>query len=150
VCKALEPKNKEKLRNHPKPLGWLITTAKRYYINELLKLLATLPLPPDLPQESDRRRPLLHEALDELWRLLLYEALDDLPNWEREVLELRYFGGLNDRQIGEILFETGTPESRTQRAFWLRHKALNDLQKILENKGLGPDYDQGLGPDYDR
>jgi RNA polymerase sigma-70 factor, ECF subfamily len=66
-------------------------------------------------------------------RRLIAQALDELPEDQRKVIELAYFGGLSQREIAEQLNDPlGTVKTRTR-------LALQKLKQMLIGLGIGHD-----------
>ena len=91
----------------------------------------TLPLEDHDPPDGDFAPPemLLHRETV----ALIGQALDELPDAQREVLVLRHYEGLNFEEIARL---TGTPPSTLKSRFAV---ALQRLRVSLEKKGIGPE-----------
>jgi RNA polymerase sigma factor (sigma-70 family) len=80
----------------------------------------------DLPSEDDVPR----DAWLALQRVQVQEALAELPDPQREVIELAYFAGYSQSELAARLGQPlGTIKSRT-------HTALARLRELLEARGL--------------
>lgn len=76
------------------PYGYV----RRMVTNEFLSLLRRRRRMPTEPLEHDPVQPERHAADDELWQLL-----GTLPRQQRAVIVLRYYEGLSDPEIADVL-----------------------------------------------
>ncbi len=114
-------------------LTWLLTIARHTALDRL-RLEGRRPLLSceDDPEETWNSLPDEQTASDEArWRSL-YFAVRALPEEQRQVIELAYYGGLSQSQIAEVLgWPLGTVKTRlraamqTLRAQWLPQKDEN-------------------------
>jgi RNA polymerase sigma factor (sigma-70 family) len=118
------------LVEHPAPVGWLFRTTRNAAIDAIrsearrenaLRSFAAMPdnSSPCPEAEWDRLRPVLDEALDRL------------PERDRDIILLRYFSGLSFPELGERL-------SMSENAARMRAaRALEKLRRILGARGVG-------------
>lgn len=107
--------------------AWLFTIARRVAI-DASRRAARRPEavdPEEMPEPVARDDPEAKTLANEL-RALLLEAVDELPEEQRDVLSLRQHGGLAFREIAE---ETGAPLSTVLSRM---HYAVTKLRKVVE------------------
>ena len=108
--RALSPRNG--FRGEADPLTWLCAIAKNLFLDEKRRQGRQQPLPEDVPAPGRGR------------------ALHALEEPYREVFELRIFGELSFREVGEIFGKTEN---------WARvtyHRARLKLRERMEEHGL--------------
>ena len=87
--------------SHGNLRAWLYLVARNLYFNDQKRMNRLVSA--EIAQEDGAgETPLDHLLTDERTRLL-YEALAQLEERKREVLQLQYFGGLSQREIGAVL-----------------------------------------------
>jgi RNA polymerase sigma-70 factor (ECF subfamily) len=116
------------LQKHPwlkNPRGWLATIAYRAFVDHTAQ--RPLMTPPVDFDQADEFTPTPHEtAVLTEQRLLVWKALDALPEDLRSVVVLHYTAGLSLRETAEALgVAVGTAKSRL-------HAALTALRRMLQ------------------
>jgi RNA polymerase sigma-70 factor (ECF subfamily) len=104
---------------------WLYAVARNAIVDGLRRTPEPVAEPPDLP--SDEAGPLEQtEAGWVSWRV--HRALEVLPDHERQLIELAYWGGLSQSEVAEFLqIPLGTVKTRTR-------SALGRLADVLEGE----------------
>jgi len=108
------------LSHHPSIVGWLHTTARHAAIKAVRG--------EQRRRNREQKASVMQNLTSEVeinWELLrpaLDEAVDQLPDFDREAVLLRYFKGLSHREVGEILGMTeDTARKRVERALEKLH-----------------------------
>jgi len=106
---------------------WLYAVARNAIVDRLRARNEPPSEPPDLPSgepgPADRA-----EASFVAWRV--HRALEELPDKEREVVELAYWSGMSQSEVAEYLhIPLGTVKTRTR-------SALSHLSDLLEGEQL--------------
>ena len=79
------------------------------------------------------------EGISDVIRLQLRAAMDELPDADREVIELRHLGGMSFKQIAEMLGEpVGTLLARHHRALRKLKGSIERREHMPNNAGRGP------------
>jgi RNA polymerase sigma-70 factor (ECF subfamily) len=93
---------------------WLYAVARNAIVDGLRRTPETVAEPPDLPSD-EAGPPEQTEAGWVSWRV--HAALEVLPEHERPLIELAYWGGLSQSEIAEFLqIPLGTVKTRTRSA----------------------------------
>ena len=95
--------SKGAFRNDSDEVTWLCAIAKNCFIDETRRRNKTEPMPEVLPSKE---KSLEQAAVDRDSSFRIHLALHAMEEPFREVFELRVFGELNFRQIGEIFGKT--------------------------------------------
>ena len=104
---------------------WLCAIAKNYYFDERRRQNRTGPMPEDI---QDSGKGIEQTAVDRDSSFRIHLALHSLEEPYREIFELRVFGELSFREIGEIFSKTEN---------WARvtyHRARLKLQERMEKQ----------------
>jgi RNA polymerase sigma-70 factor (ECF subfamily) len=115
---------------------WLFGIARNYCIDELRRQRSRPMSSTGDPSQVLMAIPDDQQSVDDLtWegerRRLITSALADLPDDQREVIELAYFRGLSQREIAEQLNNPlGTVKTRVR-------LALQKLKGLLQHQGIG-------------
>ena len=104
------------------PRAWIFGIARNAALDELRGRIAELP--PDPEDRTSPGPPELAEAGAR--RAVVLRALDALEPHERELVTLRFDGGLSHAEIGEILDVTATNAST------MLHRAVIKLRKACD------------------
>ena len=107
-------------------MTWLCAIAKNYFLDEKRRESRTSPMPEDTSVIPDTGKGIEQAAVDRDSSFRIHLALHSLEEPYREVFELRIFGELSFREIGEIF-------SRTEN--WARvtyHRARLKLQERMD------------------
>lgn len=86
---------------HTNIRAWLYRVARNLALDHLHR--ARGPEPPLPESQADDSPGPLEQLLEDERRRLLYQALSHLEPRKREILELQYFSGLSQREIGALL-----------------------------------------------
>ena len=108
--------------NRGKLSTWIFTIARNALVDELRRAKQTISLDdgrPDLPSDIDVQLGYIQSEE----RKALYRQLAVLPDRERGILAMKYFGGLTNRKIAE---ETHMNESTVSSVVW------NAMRKLRE------------------
>jgi RNA polymerase sigma-70 factor (ECF subfamily) len=106
---------------------WLYAVARNAIVDGLRKTPEPVSEPPDTPSDESGP-PEQTEAGWVSWRV--HRALEVLPDHERPMIELAYWGGLSQSEIAEFLqIPLGTVKTRTR-------SALARLADVLEGEVL--------------
>jgi len=93
---------------------WLYTVARNAIVDGLRRTPEPAAEAPDMPS-PETGPPERAEASWLAWRV--HRALEELPEHERPVIELAYYGGLSQSEIAEFLsLPLGTVKTRTRAA----------------------------------
>jgi RNA polymerase sigma-70 factor, ECF subfamily len=93
---------------------WLYTVARNAIVDGLRRTPEPAAEAPDMPS-PESGPPERAEASWLAWRV--HRALEELPEHERPVIELAYYGGLSQSEIAEFLsLPLGTVKTRTRAA----------------------------------
>jgi RNA polymerase sigma-70 factor, ECF subfamily len=104
---------------------WILTIARSRAIDELRRRRPEPLDPSDLPENGNEPDP--HDAALERWRMA--HLLEQLPDDERHLLELRFYAGLSQREISDRTgLAMGTIKSRMVRGLE-RLRALLDAEE---------------------
>ena len=112
-------------RKESDEVTWLCAIAKNYYFDEKRRQSRTAPMPEEVPE---REKGIEQAAVDRDSSFRIHLALHSLEEPYREIFELRVFGELSFREIGEIF-------SRTEN--WARvtyHRARLKLQERMDKQ----------------
>ena len=104
---------------------WLCAIAKNYYFDERRRQSRTGPMPEEI---QDSGKGIEQAAVDRDSSFRIHLALHSLEEPYREIFELRVFGELSFREIGEIFSKTEN---------WARvtyHRARLKLQERMEKQ----------------
>ena len=107
--------------------AWLYMVARNLYFDQHKHEKRVEGLPVKEPTDGENG-PLEALLRDERHRLL-YQALSQLEERKREILQLQYFSGLSQREIGIIL------QMRPEYVRVLAHRARLDLRNWMEGHG---------------
>ena len=113
-------------RQESDEVTWLCAIAKNYFLDEKRRESRTSPMPEDTSVIPDTGKGIEQAAVDRDSSFRIHLALHSLEEPYREVFELRIFGELSFREIGEIF-------SRTEN--WARvtyHRARLKLQERMD------------------
>lgn len=114
-------------QGHPNVRAWLYMVARNLCFSEMRREKPLRSLE-DCEELTAGDKVVEEVLLDERYRLL-YRALGTLEPRKREVLEMMYFGGLTQKEIGAVLHVS--PENvRT-----LALRAKRELRKYMEENG---------------
>lgn len=112
--------------DHTNVRAWLYLVARNLYFNYRSKEKRIVPLEELEASTIDNTTPLLDHIIKDEQKKLLYRALEHLPERQREILLLHYFGGLSLKEIAAILKQT--PENiRVQ-----TYRSKKELRKYME------------------
>ncbi len=120
-----------------KPLGWMVTLARRRAIDALRKKQAYLRAEERLQSETEHQpgvRPqnvTENEVLSGDTRVLMAKVLDSLPEAQRKTIELAFFYGMSQR---EIAANTNTPLGTVKTRLELGLKKIYDALKELKDE----------------
>lgn len=125
-------------RERGKVSQWLFGIAHNMCIDELRRMRSR-PVPvyedderPFIQQLPDEHTDVVGAALHSEQRRTIVEALGQLPDAQRQAIELAYFGGLSHQEIANRLDRPlGTVKTRVR-------LGLHKLNALLESKGLRP------------
>jgi len=101
--------------------AWLFGIARNAALDELRRRRRSAPLIADLPDEQIRA--LDEQAEQSLRRATVRVALDELPARERELIALKFHGGLTNAELAAVL---GTSESNAGTRV---HRAVKKLRE---------------------
>lgn len=117
-------------------MSWIFGIAHNLAIDELRRQrvrpspVYETPERPILSEIEDQQSDVLGSALEQERRQLINEALGEIPDEQREVLELAYFSGLSQSEIADQLQKPiGTIKTRAR-------LGLQKLRDILSARGL--------------
>jgi RNA polymerase sigma-70 factor (ECF subfamily) len=116
-----------KYRGKASFMAWVYTIARRIVVSYVRTQLRArhVSLLPELNLADDRTSDLAGTSAD---RVLVAAAIRQLTVEQQQVITLKFFGGLSNREIATALGRTeGAVKS-------LQHRALNRLQKLLSTK----------------
>lgn len=116
------PENHENLR------AWLYKVARNLYFNYRKKDKRLVLQDAELHDENHDEEP-LDGIIRSEQRKILYQELSQLQERKREVLMLRYFGGLSQKEIAAVMHLT--PENVRV----LAHRAKAELKQRMEERG---------------
>jgi RNA polymerase sigma-70 factor (ECF subfamily) len=120
-----------------KPLGWMVTLARRRAIDGLRKKQAYARAEERLQSETEQQPDAwVHNATEQEinfgdTRLLVRKVMDGLPPAQREAIELAFFRGMSQR---EIAANTNTPLGTVKTRLELGLKKIYDGLKELEHE----------------
>src|SRR3954449_11737473 len=106
------------------PRAWMFGIARNAALDELRRRGRTAELPPDPEDRTSPGPPELAEAGAR--RAVVLRALETLEPHERELVTLRFDGGLSHAEIGEILDVSATNAST------MLHRAVIKLRKACD------------------
>ena len=112
--------------DHTNVRAWLYLVARNLYFNYHSKEKRVMPLEELEASVSDGAIPLLDYLIKDEQKQLLYRALAQLPQRQREILVLHYFSGLSFKEIAAILKQT--PENIRVQAY----RGKKELRKYME------------------
>jgi RNA polymerase sigma-70 factor (ECF subfamily) len=112
---------------------WLLTVVRRRAVDYLRgragRERREIELSPEVPAQGGGSDP-WRDVAQSLERQAVRQALASLPPEQRQVVELAYYGGYNQREIAEIVsVPLGTIKGRTR-------LALEKLSSYLQGRGL--------------
>jgi RNA polymerase sigma-70 factor (ECF subfamily) len=115
--------------------AWLYTIANNVLVSHVRKRkrVQQVPLTPELNLTDSRS---LDSARNICDRLALRQAIEQLTQEQQQVITFKFFVGLSNLEIAEIL---GRSEGAVKA---LQHRAINRLQQMLSNErsGLFPEW----------
>jgi RNA polymerase sigma-70 factor, ECF subfamily len=120
-----------------KPLGWMVTLARRRAIDGLRKKKAYVRAEERLQAESEQQRGAwMHNVTEAAIhsgdaRLLMGRVINSLPEAQRETVELAFFYGMSQR---EIAANTNTPLGTVKTRLELGLKKIYDGLKELRDE----------------
>ncbi len=115
-------KGLEQLRRADSPRAWLFSIARHLGLNAVSRRRATLPLPENIAASEKRDGDARTEHV--------LEAIANLPETQREALQLRLRDGLSYEEIAEVLrIPVGTVRSRLHNAVKLLRATLNRTEE---------------------
>ena len=120
-----------------KPLGWMITLARRRAIDGLRKKQAYARAEERLQNETEQQPDawVLNTTEAEITlgdrRVLIRQVIDSLPPAQQEVVELAFFRGMSQR---EIAAKTNTPLGTVKTRLELGLKKIYDGLKELKDE----------------
>ncbi len=120
-----------------KPLGWIVTLARRRSIDRLRKRQAYARAEERLQQEPEQQpEAWVHNTSDgdiesSDTRHLLYKVMSALPPLQMQAIELSYFKGMSQR---EIAAHTNIPLGTIKTRLELGLKKISEALKGLENE----------------
>lgn len=123
--------------NKGKPLGWMVTLARRRAIDGLRKKQAYARAEERLQSETEQQpEAWVHNATEiEIAlgdrRILVREVLDSLPPAQQQAIELAFFRGMSQR---EIAADTNTPLGTVKTRLELGLKKIYDGLKELKDE----------------
>lgn len=115
--------------NHANMRAWLYMVARNLYFNSTKheKVNITIEEMEDVPNEKEVN--MLENMIRNEQKQILYQALQHLPAFRREILCLHYFAGLSQREIAAIL--QVTPENVRVQAY----RGRKQLKSYMEVHG---------------
>lgn len=113
--------------HHANIRAWLYMVARNLYFDQRKHEKHWDGLP--VKEPTDGGDGPLEELLQNERHRTLYQALTQLEGRKREVLELQYFSGLSQREIGAIL------QMKPEYVRVLAHRARQDLRNWMEGHG---------------
>jgi len=120
-----------------KPLGWMVTLARRRAIDALRKKKAYMRAEERLQIETERQpNAWVHNATEEQirsddTRLLMSRAINSLPEAQQQAVELAFFQGMSQR---EIAANTNIPLGTVKTRLELGLKKIYDALKGLKDE----------------
>ena len=128
--------------------GWMQRLATWRALDLLRARARHRPLPSEHGGEESPRAVLPRrqgEGMSAEDRELVWQALEQLPAADRDILTAHYFDGQTDQEVGTHLFgEDGTVEARGLRVWRRRRRAEARLRHHLIDRGIDP-VDWGVG-----
>jgi RNA polymerase sigma-70 factor (ECF subfamily) len=117
--------------------AWLYTIANNVLVSHIRKRkrVQQVPLTPELNLTDSRS---LDSARNICDRLALRQAIEQLTQEQQQVITFKFFVGLSNLEIAEIL---GRSEGAVKA---LQHRAINRLQQMLSNERSGVFSEWGL------
>src|SRR5690349_13790661 len=106
------------------PRGWMFGIARNAALDELRRRGRVAELPPEPEDRTSPGPPELAEASAR--RDVVLRALESLDPHERELIALRFDGGLSHAEIGEVLEVTATNAST------MVHRVVTKLRKACD------------------
>jgi RNA polymerase sigma-70 factor (ECF subfamily) len=111
-------------RKRGAPRAWMFGIARNAALDELRRRGRVAELPPEPEDRTSPGPPELAEASAR--REVVLRALEGLDSRDRELIALRFDGGLSHAEIGEILDVTPTNAST------MLHRAVSKLRKACD------------------
>lgn len=109
--------------------AWLYTVARNLYYNEVSKNRRVMYVDEYENEAEDRANIPLENILSKERNRLLYHAIEHLPERQREIVMMQYFGGLGQKEIAKVLHMT--PENVRVSA----HRAKKQMKNYMEGQG---------------
>jgi RNA polymerase sigma-70 factor (ECF subfamily) len=120
-----------------KPLGWMVTLARRRAIDALRRKQAYARAEERLQQETEQQPDAwVHNATEEAinfrdTRVLVRRVIDTLPEAQRQAVDLAFFRGMSQREIAAF---TNTPLGTVKTRLELGLKKIYDGLKELKDE----------------
>ena len=115
--------------DHTNMRAWLYLVARNLYFNYQKKERQAVPIEEMESVTADGAPSLPEQMIQDEQKKLLYQALFQLPERQREILQLHYFSNLSLKEIAKLLHQT--PENIRVQA----HRAKKELKSYLEVHG---------------
>ena len=116
-------------QSHTNMRAWLYTVARNLYYNEVSKNRRVMYVDEYENEAEDRANIPLENILSKERNRLLYHAIEHLPERQREIVMMQYFGGLEQKEIAKVLHMT--PENVRVSA----HRAKKQMKNYMEGQG---------------
>ena len=116
-------------QSHTNMRAWLYTVARNLYYNEVSKNRRVMYVDEYENETEDRANIPLENILSKERNRLLYHAIEHLPERQREIVMMQYFGGLGQKEIAKVLHMT--PENVRVSA----HRAKKQMKNYMEGQG---------------
>ena len=116
-------------QRHTNMRAWLYTVARNLYYNEVSKNRRVMYVDEYENETEDRANIPLENILSKERNRLLYHAIEHLPERQREIVMMQYFGGLGQKEIAKVLHMT--PENVRVSA----HRAKKQMKNYMEGQG---------------
>ena len=116
-------------QSHTNMRAWLYTVARNLYYNEVSKNRRVMYVDEYENEAEDRANIPLENILSKERNRLLYHAIEHLPERQREIVMMQYFGGLGQKEIAKVLHMT--PENVRVSA----HRAKKQMKNYMEGQG---------------
>ena len=116
-------------QSHTNMRAWLYTGARNLYYNEVSKNRRVMYVDEYENETEDRANIPLENILSKERNRLLYHAIEHLPERQREIVMMQYFGGLGQKEIAKVLHMT--PENVRVSA----HRAKKQMKNYMEGQG---------------
>lgn len=112
--------------DHVNVRAWLYLVARNLYLNHFNREKRLVPLEEIESFSADNTAAWLDHLIRDEQKQLLYQALQHLPERQREILLLHYFSGLSLKEIAAILKQT--PENIRIQAY----RGKKELKQYME------------------